>query len=110
MTCSALAPRAGVHERYLREWLSHQAASGYLAYDPAAGTFALLPEQAMVFAVEDSPVYMMGGFDLHGGDARKPAQGAGRVQDRRRRAMGRPGGLHVLRRRPLLPPGLSQRT
>ncbi len=42
-----------------------QAASGYLAYDPAARTFALLPpEQAMVFAVEDSPVYMMGGFDL----------------------------------------------
>ena len=38
MTCSELRARdAGVHERYLREWLSHQAASGYLAYDPAAG-------------------------------------------------------------------------
>src|SRR5215471_6288700 len=64
ITCKALAVRAGVHERYLREWLSQQAASGYLAYDPVARTFALPPEQAMVFAVEDSPVYMMGGFDL----------------------------------------------
>ena len=64
MTCAALAKEAGVHERYLREWLSHQAASNYLTYDPARGTFSLPPEQAMVFAVEDSPVYMMGGFDL----------------------------------------------
>ena len=64
MTCGELAREAKVHERYLREWLSHQAASDYLAYDPASGRFALPPEQAMVFAVEDSPVYMMGAFDL----------------------------------------------
>src|SRR5687767_11726756 len=63
MTCAQLAKIAGVHERYLREWLSHQAASNYLAYDPKSATFSLPPEQAMVFAVEDSPVYMMGGFD-----------------------------------------------
>jgi SAM-dependent methyltransferase len=63
MTCAALATRAKVNERYLREWLSHQAASGYLTYEPTSGTFTLPPEQAMVFAVEDSPVYMMGGFD-----------------------------------------------
>ena len=59
-----LAQKAGVNERYLREWLSHQAASNYLSYDPATGTFALPPEQAMVFAVEDSPLYMLGGFDM----------------------------------------------
>jgi SAM-dependent methyltransferase len=64
MTCAELAREAGVHERYLREWLSHQAASNYLSYDPATTTFALPPEQAMVFADEDSPVYMLGGFDL----------------------------------------------
>src|SRR5262245_8442852 len=64
MTCTALASRTKVHERYLREWLSHQAASGYLSYDPVNATFTLPPEQSMVFAVEDSPVYMMGGFDL----------------------------------------------
>lgn len=64
MTCAALASRTKLNERYLREWLSHQAASGYLTYDPATTTFTLPPEQAMVFAIEDSPVYMMGGFDV----------------------------------------------
>ena len=63
-TCAALAKQLGLNERYLREWLSHQAASGYLVYDPVAATFALPAEQAMVFALEDSPVYMMGGFDI----------------------------------------------
>jgi len=64
MTCEELAKAAKVNERYLREWLSHQAASNYLAYDPKTARFSLPPEQAMVFANEDSPVYMMGGFDL----------------------------------------------
>jgi SAM-dependent methyltransferase len=64
MTCTDLAKEAGVSERYLREWLSHQAASNYLSYAPESGTFTLPPEQAMVFAVEDSPLYMLGGFDL----------------------------------------------
>jgi len=64
MTVSELATAAGVNQRYLREWLSHQAASNYLAYDPATQKFTLPPEQAMVFAIEDSPVYMMGAFDL----------------------------------------------
>jgi len=64
MTSAQLAKAAKVHERYLREWLSHQAASNYLAYDPTTETFTLPPEQAMVFANEESPVYMMGAFDL----------------------------------------------
>jgi SAM-dependent methyltransferase len=64
MTVVELAAATGVNQRYLREWLSHQAASNYVAYDPATQKFDLPPEQAMVFAVEDSPVYMMGAFDL----------------------------------------------
>ncbi|MFO1047049.1 MAG: class I SAM-dependent methyltransferase [Geminicoccaceae bacterium] len=63
MTPRELADAARVDERYLREWLSHQAASNYLSYEPGSGRFALPPEQAMVFAIEDSPVYMMGAFD-----------------------------------------------
>ena len=63
MTCQQLASAAQVNERYLREWLAHQAASNYLAYDAAAQTYSLPPEQAMVFAVEDSPVTMLGAFD-----------------------------------------------
>jgi hypothetical protein len=33
MTASELAANTKVAERYAREWLSHQAASGYLEYD-----------------------------------------------------------------------------
>ena len=64
MTPAELATKANVAERYAREWLSHQAASGYLAYDSETGKFTLPPEQAMVFAEPDSPVYLQGGFDL----------------------------------------------
>jgi hypothetical protein len=38
------------------------AASGYLDYDPIPGKFTLPPEQAMVFANSDSPVYLQGAF------------------------------------------------
>src|SRR5262245_41201535 len=64
MTVAELAAAAGVNQRYLREWLSHQAASNYLTYEPATQKFTLPPEQAMVFAIEDSAVYMVGAFDL----------------------------------------------
>src|SRR5437763_1480045 len=63
MTVAELAAEAGVNERYLREWASHQAASNYLSYDPATQKFALPEEQAMIFAVDDSPVNMIGAFD-----------------------------------------------
>ena len=64
-TAGQLAARAGgLHERYVREWALAQAANGYIDYDPAAETFSLSPEQAMVFAVPDSPVYLPGAFEL----------------------------------------------
>jgi 2-polyprenyl-3-methyl-5-hydroxy-6-metoxy-1,4-benzoquinol methylase len=63
MTVGELAAAAGVNERYLLEWASHQAASNYLSYDPGTQKFALPEEQAMVFAVDDSPVNMLGAFD-----------------------------------------------
>jgi len=64
MTTGELAEAAKVDVRYLREWLAHQAASSYLAYDPASEKFSLPPEQAMVFANEGSPAHLLGGFDL----------------------------------------------
>ncbi len=64
MTAAELATKADIAERYAREWLSHQAASGYITYDHDDGRFALSPEQAMVFAEPESPVYLQGGFDL----------------------------------------------
>jgi hypothetical protein len=63
MTIDQLAAASGCHPRYLREWLSHQAASSYLAYDAASDRFSLPPEQAMVFAVDDSPVNLVGAFE-----------------------------------------------
>jgi 2-polyprenyl-3-methyl-5-hydroxy-6-metoxy-1,4-benzoquinol methylase len=64
MTAAELGSAVGAHERYVREWLSNQAASNYLTYEPTTRKFSLSGEQAMVFAVDDSPVYMLGGFDL----------------------------------------------
>ena len=48
----------------MREWASAQAASGYLEHDADAEHVQLPPEQAMAFADEDSPVYMLGGYSL----------------------------------------------
>src|SRR6266480_6448845 len=53
MTSVELANSAKVDARYLREWLSNQASSNYLSYDPASAKFTLTPEQAMVFAVPE---------------------------------------------------------
>lgn len=57
-----LARHTGTRERYVREWLAAQAASGFITYDPGAQTFRLSPEQAAVLADEDSVVNMTGGF------------------------------------------------
>ena len=64
-TAAELATRAGgLAERYVREWALAQAANGFITFDPKTETFSLSPEQAMVFAVKDSPVYLAGAFDL----------------------------------------------
>ncbi|HEU4381554.1 MAG TPA: hypothetical protein VFR73_23535, partial [Hyphomicrobiaceae bacterium] len=66
LTPAALAAKTGTRERYVREWLAAQAASGFVTYDAAVGTFTLSPEQAAVFAHEDSVVNMTGGFYSRG--------------------------------------------
>jgi 2-polyprenyl-3-methyl-5-hydroxy-6-metoxy-1,4-benzoquinol methylase len=60
-TPGELAKATQTHERYVREWLSAQAASGFIAYNAATGKFEMTPEQAMVF-VEDGPANVTGGF------------------------------------------------
>jgi SAM-dependent methyltransferase len=64
MTPEELAKATGYKERYLREWLSAQAASGFIEYDDETEKFSLNPEQAMVFANEDSPAFFAGGFEI----------------------------------------------
>lgn len=60
MTSIDLAAKTGTHERYVREWLSNQAASGYLTYDPSTKRFTLPSEHAPMLADENSPVLLCG--------------------------------------------------
>jgi len=59
-----LARRTETDERYLREWLSAQAASGYVQYDAASEMFSLSEEQAFALAVEGSPAFIPGAFHV----------------------------------------------
>src|SRR5215467_5639951 len=63
-TSVALAEGTGVRERYVREWLANQAAGGYVVYDPARQTYTLPPAQAMVLALDQSPVFMASAFEV----------------------------------------------
>lgn len=62
VTPEALAERTGCQPRLVREWLNGQAAAGYLVHRD--GQFTLPEEQAMILALEDSPVYMAGGASV----------------------------------------------
>jgi SAM-dependent methyltransferase len=64
MTSSELAAKTATDERYVREWLSSQAAGGYVTYDEKTNKFSLSEEQAFTLANEDSPAYLPGAFQL----------------------------------------------
>ncbi len=59
-TSAELAARAGVDERYTREWLMGMTCAGYVDYDPAAKCFALPPEHMPVLTQESGPVFFGG--------------------------------------------------
>jgi SAM-dependent methyltransferase len=59
-----LAERAGVSERYVREWLNAQAAGGYVEYEADSGRYTLPPEQAVALTDETSPAYLPGFFQI----------------------------------------------
>lgn len=61
-TSAELAARAGLDERYTREWLATLSAAGYVAYDPASRRFALPPEHAAVVAHEGGMAFLGGGY------------------------------------------------
>ena len=64
MNVAELASQTDTNERYIREWLSAQAAGGFVTYDPALDRFSLTPEQAFALADEDSPAYLPGAFQV----------------------------------------------
>ncbi len=55
LTSAELAARTNTAERYVREWLNANAASGYVIYDPATQRYQLPPEQAFALTVQDLP-------------------------------------------------------
>ena len=63
VTPEVLAAKTGTAPRYVREWLSNQAAGGYVSYQPQDGTFELPDEHAAVLADETSPVFLGGAYE-----------------------------------------------
>jgi SAM-dependent methyltransferase len=64
LTSQELADRTGTHERYVREWLNNQAAGGYIELHAADGTYELSDEAAQLWAEENSPFFVAGGWEL----------------------------------------------
>jgi 2-polyprenyl-3-methyl-5-hydroxy-6-metoxy-1,4-benzoquinol methylase len=62
-TSAELAAKAGLHERWVREWLHGQASAGLVGY-AGDGRFELTSEQAAVLADEENPAFVGGGFAL----------------------------------------------
>ena len=60
--CEALAIETGLDARYLREFLSANAAHGYVTYHQDMESFSLSPAQAAIFAHEGEPTCMQGFF------------------------------------------------
>jgi SAM-dependent methyltransferase len=64
MSAEELAGRTGTDARYVREWLSNQAAGGYVSYDPDTEAFFLSPEQSVTLAQEGDPAFVAGAFQV----------------------------------------------
>jgi SAM-dependent methyltransferase len=95
-----LAANTGTHERYVREWLNAHAASGYVQYLADSGRYQLSAEQAMLFAQEDSPAFIVGGFQT--------ALAAGRIVDRLTEAFRSGAGIGWHEHHPDMFPGCAR--
>src|SRR5271154_3644095 len=64
MTPKELADATSTHERYVREWMCAQAASGFMEYDAATGKFHMTEEQSAALGIEESPFYFLGAVEV----------------------------------------------
>lgn len=62
ITSEQLAAKTGTSERYVREWLGAQAATGYVSYD-GNGKYSLPDEHAIPLTDETSPACVIGAFE-----------------------------------------------
>jgi SAM-dependent methyltransferase len=63
LSAGELAARTATAERYVREWLSAQAARGYVSYD-GDGRFSLPDEHAVPLTDETSAACVIGAFEI----------------------------------------------
>ncbi len=63
-TSAEIAARAGIVERYAREWLGGMTSAGYVTYDPVTRRFALPPEHAAALADEGGPMFFGGIYEM----------------------------------------------
>jgi SAM-dependent methyltransferase len=73
-SAAELAAKTGTKERYVLEWLSAQAASGYVMYNDKTGKFWMTPEQKFTLADEKSPAYLPGAFYIASADMKDEAK------------------------------------
>ena len=59
-----VARRAGLNERYVREWLRAMVASQYIEYDPADQRYFLTPEQRSALVDEAARTFVGGAFQF----------------------------------------------
>jgi len=64
VTPEELANATHTNERYVREWLCSQAASGFVDHDATSGRFHMTPEQAAALGHENSPFYFLGAIEM----------------------------------------------
>jgi SAM-dependent methyltransferase len=64
VTPAELANRTGTSERYIREWLNANAAGKLVQYDAEKGEYFMTPEQALMLALDDTPVHLPGFYHL----------------------------------------------
>jgi len=64
VTPAQLAERTSTSERYIREWLNANAAGQIVEYDATTGTYSMTPEQALAFALDDTPVHLPGFYRI----------------------------------------------
>ncbi len=108
-TPAELATRTDTAERYVREWLSAQAAGGYVTYDSVTGKFHLSEEQAFAMADESSPVFLPGAFQVALAAAKAEEQLTERFKTGKGLGWHEPPGA-LRRHRTLFPPWLRRQS
>ncbi|HEX4577105.1 MAG TPA: SAM-dependent methyltransferase, partial [Edaphobacter sp.] len=64
VTPAELAKKTGTSERYVREWLNANAAGKLVEFDSKEEKYFMTPEQALVLALDDTPVHLPGFYHM----------------------------------------------